>query len=312
MHVRAPLGRTAIIAIGCAVVALLTSLVAVVVVAMRAPAAPATAVARGPEDQRVAAADVNKLKRGAVAMARDRDGAVRGATITDPALRAALGLEADDVITALGGRAIARELDVYDAVLGIGTMDASIVYVDLLRAGRPTLVRWTLDGELRAARRDPPRRPTLGVLGATPDPNASALGSLGGGSVDVFGSPRASRDPLLDTIVRIDDLHYEVPRATVERLLANTDAFARQARIVPAFRNGQPDGFKLYAIRPGSLWATIGVRNGDTIQAINGHALTTGDAALDAYVKVRDATTVELALRRGRGGAAEVVTITVK
>ncbi len=45
--------------------------------------------------------------------------------------------------------------------------------------------------------------------------------------------------------------------------------FARQVRIVPLLTNGVPSGFKLYAIRPGSLASMIGLENGDTVIALN-------------------------------------------
>jgi len=311
VHRRASLGRAAVIAIGFAVVALVTSIVAVVVVVTRATPPAAAPVAQGPQEQTVAAADVTKLKRDVVAKATDARGAVIGVTIKDDALRTALGLAADDVITAIGGRAIKREFDVYDAVLGMSMMDTSIVYVDLVRGGTPALVRWKLDGDLRAARRDPPRRTTAAVLGSlgssSPDPfGGGAAGSIGG-----LGG-LGTRDPLLDTITKLDDLHYEVPRATIDQLLANPMAFSRQARIVPSYRSGQPDGLKLYAIRPGSLWSTLGIANGDTIQTVNGHALSSPDGALEIYTKVRDATKLEVGVRRRGGGDEQVVTITVK
>lgn len=76
---------------------------------------------------------------------------------------------------------------------------------------------------------------------------------------------------------------------------------ARSARIVPSARNGQPNGFKLYAIRPGSLYSLIGMQNGDTIHAINGHAITTPDKALEVYTKVRTASHLTIAFsRRGQ------------
>ena len=37
---------------------------------------------------------------------------------------------------------------------------------------------------------------------------------------------------------------------------------ATQARIVPSFKNGVANGFKLFSIQPGSLYSAIGVENG--------------------------------------------------
>lgn len=148
---RSGLGRPAIVAIAFAIVALLTSLVAVFVVMRRGsetPAEPAASRAVVLEHAPLAA-DITKLKRDVVEKVPD------GVRLKDEGLRDALGLEAGDVVTAIGGRVIKREFDVYDAVLGLSMMDASIVYVELRRDDEPILVRWKVDGDLRAARRRP-------------------------------------------------------------------------------------------------------------------------------------------------------------
>jgi len=232
---RAGLGRPAIIAIGFAVVALLTSLAAVFVVAGRdgTPAAAPAVTKSSVIEKMVDAGDVTKLKRDVVERVTDDHGNVLGVKMKDESLRAALGLEPGDVITAIGGRAIKREFDVYDAVLGMSMMDASIVYVDVLREKKPTLVRWRLDGDLRSARRDPIARPRPLPGGVSPNP---------------FLNPTTANDPLVDTVRKLDDLNYEVPRTTIDLILANPDFYARQARLVPSV-HGSVDGFKLYATR---------------------------------------------------------------
>jgi general secretion pathway protein C len=94
---------------------------------------------------------------------------------------------------------------------------------------------------------------------------------------------------------------YSVDRGLVDKILENPAVVATGARIVPAIRNGKPNGYKLYAIRPGSIYAKIGLQNGDTIQSINGFELTTADKALEVYTKVREANNLTVqAERRGK------------
>jgi hypothetical protein len=105
----------------------------------------------------------------------------------------------------------------------------------------------------------------------------------------------------LSGIKKVDDHTYELPRALVDQILSNPTALATGVRIVPAVKDGKPNGFKLYAIRPDSLWAKLGLLNGDTVTAINGYDLTSADKALEVYTKVREATSLQVDLvRRGQ------------
>lgn len=91
-----------------------------------------------------------------------------------------------------------------------------------------------------------------------------------------------------------------VARAAADAWFRATDALARGARIVPSLVNGQPQGFKLYAIRPESPLAAVGFLNGDTVVRIDGVDLTSLDRALAAVARTPGAgsTVVDL-VRRG-------------
>lgn len=94
---------------------------------------------------------------------------------------------------------------------------------------------------------------------------------------------------------------YEIPRAEIDNVLSNLNQIATQARIVPSFHNGKANGFKLFSIRPGSLYSKIGIQNGDIIQKINGFEMNSPEKALEIYSKLKDAQgiTVDL-VRRGK------------
>jgi len=117
--------------------------------------------------------------------------------------------------------------------------------------------------------------------------------------------PRAARDELLAAVEsgvrKIDDSTYEVDRAVVEKVLSNPTAVSRGARIVPSVKDGKPNGFKLYAIKPSSVYAKIGLSNGDTLHAVNGFELNTMDKALEVYTKVRESSSLSVSItRRGK------------
>lgn len=90
----------------------------------------------------------------------------------------------------------------------------------------------------------------------------------------------------------------EVDRSLVDKMLANTAALATSARFVPSMKDGRSDGFKLYAIRPSSIFGKLGLKNGDTVKAINGMDMTSPDQALAIYTKLRTASHLSVAVER--------------
>jgi general secretion pathway protein C len=102
-------------------------------------------------------------------------------------------------------------------------------------------------------------------------------------------------------VKKTKDNEYEIPRAEIDNVLSNLNAVATQARIVPSFQNGKANGFKLFSIRPNSLYSKIGIQNGDVIQKINGYEINSPDKALEIYSKLKDASTITVDLiRRGK------------
>jgi len=92
---------------------------------------------------------------------------------------------------------------------------------------------------------------------------------------------------------------YEIDRKVLDSTLSNLNTIATQARIVPSFKNGVANGFKLFSIQPGSLYASIGVENGDVIQRVNGYEINSPEKALELYQRLRESQHVTIELERG-------------
>lgn len=89
------------------------------------------------------------------------------------------------------------------------------------------------------------------------------------------------------------------PSRDTRAIVIGLDDVSKQARIVPAFKDGQPQGFKLFSIRPESLFAKLGLQNGDVLKQINGVSLETPETAMSAFQRLREARHVELDFERG-------------
>ena len=99
-------------------------------------------------------------------------------------------------------------------------------------------------------------------------------------------------------IQAIDENNYNIPRQDVDNALSHLNELAMQARIVPAFKDGQSEGFKLFSIRPDSLYSKIGIVNGDVIRRINGYDMNSPEKALEVYQKLRDSSRIDIELDR--------------
>lgn len=100
-------------------------------------------------------------------------------------------------------------------------------------------------------------------------------------------------------IKKIDDTHYEIDRALFAEVTGNPTSI-KGARARPLIRDGAIEGMRLYAVRPNSAFAKLGLRSGDTLKAINGIELNTTDTdkLLEAYTKLRTASSLSLAVER--------------
>ncbi|AKQ67803.1 General secretion pathway protein C [Myxococcus hansupus] len=109
----------------------------------------------------------------------------------------------------------------------------------------------------------------------------------------------ANTAPHTSGIRAVRENTYEVPRGTIDHALGNLDGVLSQARVVPAFRDGKPQGFKLFSVKKGSLYEQLGIQTGDVLQRINGLTLDTPEKALEAFSVLRGAPHIELDIERG-------------
>ncbi len=111
----------------------------------------------------------------------------------------------------------------------------------------------------------------------------------------------AGDDNLGKGIIKVAENQYKIPQTDIDEVMANLNNVASQARIVPSFENGKPNGFKLFSIRPNSIFGRLGMQNGDVISKINGYDMSSPDKALEVYSKLKDSKeiTVEMS-RRGQ------------
>lgn len=177
-----------------------------------------------------------------------------------------------------------RETAVYSINEGFNkiTDDATLIEVrsrEIIVRRRDHFERCLAEGEGGAAAKGAPARPR-------PSTRTARVGSA-----DTEGA-----------VQKTGDNEWAITREYLEtEVLDNLSKVATQARIVPSFKNGKPNGFKLFSIKPRSIYSKIGLQNGDVIHKINGYEMNSPDKALEIYQKLREASSVTVELtRRGQ------------
>jgi hypothetical protein len=160
---------------------------------------------------------------------------------------------------------------------------------------------------------DDPRDAGAGAHAVAAITGAAAPAIEPGSDLLVFGTPQETErivarireldvppDGRIDvqSIVPKGPNQVEAPRLVVDQVLRNLETIATQARIVPAFDGAKPAGFRLFSIARDSIYAALGIRNGDILMRINGLELADVDASFQTYEVLKTANRIELDLRR--------------
>lgn len=98
-------------------------------------------------------------------------------------------------------------------------------------------------------------------------------------------------------ITKVNATTFEIA-ATITAARLRSALEGSRARFVPAVKNGQPDGVKIFAVRATSPYAALGVQNGDTLRFIAGVHVESADAALDALARIAEKKTATIELTR--------------
>ena len=110
---------------------------------------------------------------------------------------------------------------------------------------------------------------------------------------------RKSDDDDDDGISKSGDNSYVVDQSVIDEALSNIDALASQVRAIPhRGSDGEIDGFRLSAIRRGSLLHKLGIKNGDIVHSVNGQPLMSAAGAMSAYQSLQNERSFEFDLTR--------------
>ena len=123
--------------------------------------------------------------------------------------------------------------------------------------------------------------------------------AVAGGPVVGAATPTtAPDDPYASRIKKLDDHTYEVDRELVRELVAAASKPGKM-RLSPILKDGEIQGVRVFGVSAGTPAFAIGMKNGDTINAIGGDPIKTANQLLDLYSKLDKLDGVELQGLRG-------------
>ena len=95
-----------------------------------------------------------------------------------------------------------------------------------------------------------------------------------------------------------DNSEFSVAEAEITDALGNLPRLLSEARAVPYFRNGQSIGMRLFAIRRGSMYEKLGLKNGDILQEVNGTSVADPSQALKLFEELKSQKSIAVKLER--------------
>jgi general secretion pathway protein C len=89
-----------------------------------------------------------------------------------------------------------------------------------------------------------------------------------------------------------------VRRSDVQDALKNINTLLSQVRIRPHFKDGKADGLALSNIKGDSIFAKLGLRDGDIVQGVNDRPIRSPDDIVSFYNKLTSGSRISLQINR--------------
>jgi general secretion pathway protein C len=86
---------------------------------------------------------------------------------------------------------------------------------------------------------------------------------------------------------RVGDSTYQIDQQRVQQAIEKPDQIMTDARFVPNIVEGKQQGFVLREVKPGGIYSSLGLQNGDILLRINEFTISNPETALQAFTALR-------------------------
>jgi len=97
---------------------------------------------------------------------------------------------------------------------------------------------------------------------------------------------------------RVGRSSYIVDQTKLQQIIANPSQIMTDARLKPNSSNGRTEGFILSEVKPGGIYQSLGLQDGDVLLKINEYEISNPEVALQALTALKGLDRVEIDLIR--------------
>jgi len=97
---------------------------------------------------------------------------------------------------------------------------------------------------------------------------------------------------------RVGESAYQVDQHKIQQAIEKPDQIMTDARFVPNIIDGKQQGFVLREVKPGGVYSSLGLQNGDVLLRINEFTISNPETALQAFTALRGIDRAQLDIIR--------------
>lgn len=101
-----------------------------------------------------------------------------------------------------------------------------------------------------------------------------------------------------DGIQEVSQNDFKIEDRVIQNALSDLGTILRDARVMPNLNQGRIDGFKIFAIKPDSLFRKIGLRDGDILQTVNGYEIDGPQKGMELFEQLKNSNDVRMTIKR--------------
>lgn len=92
--------------------------------------------------------------------------------------------------------------------------------------------------------------------------------------------------------------NFVIDQRALNAALDNIGQAMTDARLLPSQKDGKVEGFRASEVKPGGVFAMVGIRNGDVVLRLNDFAIDSPDKALQSFIALKGQSRLKLDMIR--------------